>query len=283
MENNFAERRRKAIIRRRIFLGAVVLVLALVIALAAFIVSAIVSKDDSAKDADSDTSSAISSDVVSGTESKSESLQSESKPSTVVRGKYTLDAEFSKLLVVNAQNPLPEDYDYEGNLATVEQKYINGSLRQIDKDILPYMLAMIEAAWSDGVKLYIWSPYRSYSTQNMLFENQVKRCMDKGLDRASAEEEAATVVARPGTSEHHTGLACDFNMASDAFEETEMFRWMCENAEDYGFIMRYSKDKQDITGVIHESWHWRFVGINVAKEINQLDMCLEEYIEYKNK
>lgn len=283
MENNFAEIRRKAIIRRRIFLGAVVLVLALVIALAAFIVSAIVSKDDSAKDANSDTSAVISSDIVSGTESKTESVPSESKPSTVVMGNYTLDTEFSKLLVVNAQNPLPEDYDYEGNLATVEQKYINGSLRQIDKDILPYMLAMIEAAWSDGVKLYIWSPYRSYSTQNMLFENQVKRCMDKGLDRASAEEEAATVVARPGTSEHHTGLACDFNMASDAFEETEMFRWMCENAEDYGFIMRYSKDKQDITGVIHESWHWRFVGINVAKEINRLDMCLEEYIEYKNK
>ena len=92
--------------------------------------------------------------------------------------------------------------------------------------------------------------------------------------------EAATIVARPGTSEHNTGLALDINCANDSFENTATFRWLNENAEKYGFIMRYSAEKQSITGVIHESWHWRFVGINVAKEINERQMCLEEYVEY---
>ncbi|MEE1054018.1 MAG: M15 family metallopeptidase, partial [Acutalibacteraceae bacterium] len=92
---------------------------------------------------------------------------------------------------------------------------------------------------------------------------------------------AATVVARPGTSEHNTGLCADFNMASDTFETTPMYEWMCENAENYGFILRYPKEKQDITGVIYESWHWRFVGINTAKEMNNLGLTLEEYIELK--
>jgi D-alanyl-D-alanine carboxypeptidase len=71
-------------------------------------------------------------------------------------------------------------------------------------------------------------------------------------------------------------------MASDAFESTEMYTWMCENAQDYGFILRYPKDKQHITGVIYESWHWRFVGINNAKLINELGVTLEEFIEMKD-
>ena len=97
-----------------------------------------------------------------------------------------------------------------------------------------------------------------------------------------AENKAATIVARPGTSEHNTGLALDINCANDSFENTAAYKWLKENAENYGFIMRYSADKQDKTGVIHESWHWRFVGINVAKEMNRLQMCLEEYVEYKS-
>ena len=186
-------------------------------------------------------------------------------------------------MLVNGENPLPEEYDYEGNLTTIPDEYINGSLKQIDKDVWPYMKAMIDAAWADGVKLFVWSPYRSYSTQNMLFKKQVDRQIAKGIPADKAEQEAATVVARPGTSEHHTGLAADFNMADDKFETTEMYAWMQQHAADYGFIMRYSGEKQEITGVIHESWHYRFVGINNAKEMNRLNMCLEEYVEYINK
>ena len=277
--------RHKAIIRRRIFLSVCAVILAAVILLIVFAVKAVMSGGE--KDNNSSEVSSVQSDSVSDVSDVSDasdvSSEQPSTPSYPATGPNGLDANYTKLLLVNGENPLPEDYDYEGNLTTIPDKYINGSLKQIDKDVWPYMQAMIEAAWADGVKLYVWSPYRSYSTQNMLFKKQVDRQIAKGVPADKAEDEAATVVARPGTSEHHTGLAADFNMADDEFETTEMYTWMQQHAADYGFIMRYSGEKQEITGVIHESWHYRFVGINAAKEMNRLNMCLEEYVEYLNK
>lgn len=277
--------RHKAIIRRRIFLSVCAVILAAVILLIVFAVKAVISvgeKDNNSSEVSSLQSDSVSdvSDISDASEVSSEQSSTSSYPEPGPNG---LDANYTKLLLVNGENPLPEDYDYEGNLTTIPDKYINGSLKQIDKDVWPYMQAMIEAAWADGVKLYVWSPYRSYSTQNMLFKKQVDRQIAKGVPADKAEDEAATVVARPGTSEHHTGLAADFNMADDKFETTEMYRWMQQHAADYGFVMRYSGEKQSITGVIHESWHYRFVGINAAKEMNRLNMCLEEYVEYLNK
>lgn len=193
-----------------------------------------------------------------------------------------LDRDYSRLELVNSENPLAEDYDYEGNLATIDKKYLCGSLNKMDKDALLYATEMIEAAWKDNVELYILSPYRSYSTQDTLFNNEVTKLTKSGLNADEAEIKAATVVAKAGTSEHHTGLAIDFNIAEDSFANSESYRWLLENAENYGFIMRYSVEKQPITGIINESWHWRFVGINHAKAINSLDMCLEEYIDYLN-
>lgn len=268
--------RHKAIVRRRVFLSLCAVILAAVIFLIAFAVKAVMTggKNDNTP---SDTSSLQSGSV------SDVSSEEPSTPSYPATGPNGLDAAYSKLLLVNAENPLPEDYDYEGNLTTIPDNYINGSLKQIDKDVWPYMKAMIDAAWADGVKLYVWSPYRSYDKQNMLFQKQVNRQIAKGTPADKAEAEAATVVARPGTSEHHTGLAADFNMADDKFETTEMYAWMQQHAADYGFIMRYSGEKQSVTGVIHESWHYRFVGINTAKEMNRLNMCLEEYVEYLKK
>lgn len=193
-----------------------------------------------------------------------------------------LDRDYSRLELVNSENPLAEDYDYEGNLATIDKKYLCGSLNKMDKDALLYATEMIEAAWKDNVELYILSPYRSYSTQDTLFNNEVTKLTKSGLNADEAEIKAATVVAKAGTSEHHTGLAIDFNIAEDSFANSESYRWLLDNAENYGFIMRYSVEKQPITGIINESWHWRFVGINHAKAINSLDMCLEEYIDYLN-
>ena len=172
---------------------------------------------------------------------------------------------------------MPDDYDTKVReyLVEIDPQYRNNNyVTQIHKDVYPYITAMVAAAQADGVNLKVWSPFRSYAIQNDLFQKQVDRV---GGD----EEKAATVVARPGTSEHNTGLCADFNMASDTFESTPMYTWMCENAEDYGFILRYPKDKQNVTGVIYESWHWRFVGINNAKEINELGVTLEEFIEMK--
>lgn len=263
--------RRRAIIRRRIFLSCCALVLALVVAMVVFIVSTVTSKDDKKETPSSSEQSSSSEETTS------------SGPEIVTRGEYTLDANYTNLLLVNGENPLPEDYDYKGNLVTIPDKYLKGQLNQINADVWPYLQAMLDAARAEGIDIGVWSPFRDYATQEMLFKNKITRLINAGTPEADAETEAAKVVARPGTSEHHTGLALDINCANDSFEETKAYEWLSENAADYGFIMRYSAEKQSITGVIHESWHWRFVGINTAKEINDLDMCLEEYVEYKNK
>lgn len=275
-----SERRRKAIIKRRIFISLVVLVMAVLVALTAVIVAVIKNsfKTDTSDNNSSEPVSSVS-DTHSDVSSDSEPLESDDKPSTFVTPTgVTLDADFGRLLLINGENPLPDDYDTNVReyLVEIDKQYRNNDyVTQIHREVYPYITAMVAAAQADGVDLRVWSPFRSYAIQNDLFQKQVAR---SGGD----EDLAATVVARPGTSEHNTGLCADFNMADDAFEQTEMYKWMCENAEDYGFILRYPKDKTDITGVIYESWHWRFVGINNAKEINELGVTLEEYVEMKN-
>ncbi len=261
-----ATKRQRAIRRRNLFLAACIAVLMAAIAvivLIAFLIINALSGDD--KNDVSSIPRSLTDSVVSFTPLIPETGKSPEGTD--------LDPKFSRLLLVNAQNPLPEDYAYGENLTTIPAEYHNGELDEINAEVWPYMKAMLEAAWDDGVDLKVWSPYRSYETQNMLFTNQV--------NRVGSEEKAATVVARPGTSEHNTGLCADFNMASDRFEETPMFTWMQENAADYGFILRYPESMIGQTGVIYESWHWRFVGIDAAHDINNLGLTLEEYIEEK--
>ncbi len=276
-------KRQKAILKRNLFLGFCALVLILFVCLVVFIISALTKdKVDTNISENSSVTSSQESEVTVTSSENTSSEQISSAPQMVEINGVTLDASYSNLLLVNGKNPLPEDYDYEGNLTTIPQKYIKGSLTQIDKDIWPYLQAMLDAARSENIDIGVWSPYRSYTTQKMLFERQVTKQKNNGVPADQAEDKAATIVARPGTSEHNTGLALDINCANHSFENTAAYKWLKENAENYGFIMRYSADKQDKTGVIHESWHWRFVGINAAKEINRLGMCLEEYVEYKS-
>lgn len=275
------EKRRKAIVRRRIFVALLVVILALLIALGYFIVTIINgsgSNTDSPSDVPISSDMAASNDSLPSGDTQSSKEETPSEPEIFVTPTgVELDANFGRLLLINGENALPDDYDTKVReyLVEIDPQYRNNNyVTQIHKDVYPYITAMVAAAQADGVNLKVWSPFRSYAIQNDLFQKQVNRV---GGD----EEKAATVVARPGTSEHNTGLCADFNMAGDAFESTPMYTWMCENAEDYGFILRYPKDKQHITGVIYESWHWRFVGINNAKLINELGVTLEEFIEMK--
>lgn len=290
--------RQKAIVKRNIFLGICVVVIIAIIALAVYIISAISGDGQKTSTEDSSENSSITSEIMIGGESsnssesevsyseqsKTSSVESEtsskpeSKPDKTSLAK--LDPKFSNLLLVNGWNPLPEDYDYEGHLTTIPQKYIKGSLTQIDKEVWPYLKAMLDDARAEGIDIGVWSPYRSYATQKWLFEKQVKKQINNGVPESEAEDKAATIVARPGTSEHNTGLALDINCADHSFKSTKAYKWLQENAEDYGFVMRYAEDKQEKTGVIYESWHWRFVGIEAAHEMNELGMCLEEYVEY---
>ncbi len=193
-----------------------------------------------------------------------------------------LDPTYERLLLVNAENPLPDGYSADA-LTSIPNQYCNSSsANKIDKGVYPYVLAMLKAARADGVHLAVASPYRSYATQKLYFNNKVKTVIANGTPEEEAEAVAATAVARPGTSEHQTGLAVDFNAASMRFETLPACDWMMEHAEAYGFILRYPENKTDITGVMYEPWHWRFVGINTAKEINQLGVTLEEYVALKN-
>ncbi len=275
-------KRKKAIIRRRIFIALVVAILAALIALG-YLIFTIINNGGKPSDVSSE-NTLVSSDITESTddtpsaETPSSKEETPSEPEIFITPTgVELDANFGRLLLINGEHALPDDYDSKVReyLVEIDPQYRNNNyVTQIHKDVYPYITAMVAAAQKDGVDLRVWSPFRSYAIQNDLFQKQVNRV---GGDEAKA----ATVVARPGTSEHNTGLCADFNMASDAFENTQMYTWMCENAEDYGFILRYPQSKQDITGVIYESWHWRFVGINNAKEINKLGVTLEEFIEMK--
>ncbi len=277
------EKRKKAIIRRRIFI-ALLLTLFLVLVALISVVVAIIKSNNKPNNINSDFSSfssqvdVSSSDVSSSQINESSQIEESSQSQTFITPtNVELDKKFGRLLLINGENALPQDYDANVRqyLVEIDPKYRNNNyVTQIHRDVYPYITAMVAAAQKDGVDLRVWSPFRSYAIQNDLFQKQVNRV---GGDEAKA----ATVVARPGTSEHNTGLCADFNMADDAFESTPMYTWMCENAEDYGFILRYPKGKEHITGVIYESWHWRFVGIENAKQINQLGLTLEEYIKTK--
>ena len=97
---------------------------------------------------------------------------------------------------------------------------------------------------------------------------------------ADAKTAAAKVVAIPGTSDHNLGLAVDLDSVETTYENTPQFKWLKEHCTEYGFVLRYPKDKSEITGIIYEPWHYRFVGVKAAKEMVDKNMCLEEYVEY---
>ena len=298
MENSSKKTARKLAKQRGyMFIVCCIAVLIAVISLFAWLCTAVITSVMNSND-NNDTSSATSQvssstsekdDTVSETSSASSAKPSESQgstsskqePQSVQRGNYNLDANFTNLMLVNGDNPLPENYDYGANLTTIDNKYRQPGydLNQINKDVYPYMQAMCEAAWEDGVQLKVCSPYRSYSIQQTLFDRQVQKWINNGLSPEEADKKAATIVARPGTSEHHTGLAIDFVKANDSFEQHPAYAWLQEHADEYGFIMRYPKSKESITGVIYESWHYRFVGINEAKKIKDSGLCLEEYLD----
>lgn len=267
--------RRRAIRRRNIFLACCALVIIALLALIIFIISAIAKKIEPRQEGSTPDDSQVSSENVSS---------EETGPEYVQRGNYTLDANYTRLLLVNGSNPLPGESD-ESLLVEMDDSYRQKGydLKKFDKDAYPYLQAMCEAAWAENIPLKVCSPYRSYSIQKMLFDNRVKKEMSNGLSAEEADAKTATIIARPGTSEHQTGLAADFICSNDSFEGMPAFTWMQQHAAEYGFILRFPKDKQDKTGVIYESWHYRFVGINEAQKIKASGLCLEEYLEQKSE
>ena len=184
------------------------------------------------------------------------------------------------MVLVNHTSKMPDDYPFdtkECGSATA----VNKTLQTVACDAF---LEMQKAAAADGVTVWMQSGYRSVKYQTSLYERKTKYYLDKGYDNATAREKAAAVVNPPGYSEHNCGLAADLNSPEhtgldEGFEKTAAFRWLCEHAGDYGFILRYPKDAEDKTEIIYEPWHWRYVGVENAAKINASGLCFEEYIE----
>ena len=184
------------------------------------------------------------------------------------------------MVLVNHTSKMPDDYTFdtkECGSATA----VNKTLQTVACDAF---LEMQKAAAADGVTVWMQSGYRSVSYQTSLYEKKTNYYKQQGYDDAKAKEMAAAIVNPPGYSEHNCGLAADLNSPEhtgldEGFEKTAAFRWLCEHAGDYGFILRYPKDAEDKTEIIYEPWHWRYVGVENAAKINASGLCFEEYIE----
>lgn len=183
------------------------------------------------------------------------------------------------MLLTNGANPLPENYKFEE--ATV---YSAGRNWIVDARCAEDMKAMIAAAKKDGVSLILCSAYRSYELQEKNFNAKVQSYINKGYSKEDAVAKTATIIAVPGTSEHHTGLAADivtpsYQSLNSGFEKTEAFQWLYENCAEFGFVLRYPKDKVDVTKIIYEPWHYRYVGKEAAQIMMSEGICLEEFLE----
>ena len=163
------------------------------------------------------------------------------------------------VIIVNKSYSLPSDY---GNGLTT--------------DTLKAFQEMQNAAKEENLNLFIRSGFRSYLDQTIVYDKWVKK---------DGQEVADTYSARPGYSEHQTGLAMDLNSIDQDFADTKEFAWLNENAYKYGFILRYPQEKEEITGYIYEPWHYRYVGVELSKELynNGNWLTLEEYFEIDSK
>ncbi len=213
------------------------------------------------------------------TESQAETTEpvTEAKKINEETGRIIVDPEQDlwNLVVVNMGREMPSGY--KPVLAE-----ILSTGYYMDERVVPFYEQMYAAAKKDGITLTPYSGYRSYERQERNYKNLTETYMsDYGLSRAEAAEKAATVILPPGTSEHNLGLAMDICNTKDSFAFTEEYKWLTENAHKYGFILRYTEEKTDITGIVDEPWHWRFVGVEYAQDIKNSGLCLEEYLELK--
>lgn len=178
-----------------------------------------------------------------------------------------------RLVLVNFEHTLPENF-------TIELANIDNS-RQFDIRAIDELNQLLKDAKNAKVgNLWVQSAYRSIERQEELFNNKVEQYMSYGKTREEAERLTRQFINESNTSEHNLGLAVDFNNIKVDFEKTKAFEWLKENAENYGFILRYAQEKEDITKVSYEPWHWRYVGVEHAQKMNEMEMCLEEYIDY---
>ncbi len=181
------------------------------------------------------------------------------------------------LTLVNRDYILPENYTVK-TAQTVVDIYGGYSYGLLDYRVAPHYIEMYNAALEDGIKLSPLSGYRSIAHQKRNFEARINLYMNQGYSKKQATIMASEIILPPQTSEHNAGLCMDILSIYESFENTKEYRWLQEHAADYGFVLRYPKDKQDITNITFEPWHWRYVGVEAAKEMKAKNLCLEEYL-----
>lgn len=215
-------------------------------------------------------------DLVQTPETEAGELSSEENTDRPDYSDYAFDKEDWRLLLVNKQHSIPDGYTFP--LGT-----ITGGMR-CDERILEDLLAMMQAAKSDGIDLEVCSPYRDYNRQTYLFERKIKLYMNAGLSYIDAYKTASKTVTSPNASEHQIGLAIDFYSSTyrsldEGFADTETGKWLAAHSFEYGFILRYPEGREYITGIEYEPWHFRYVGVEAATVITDREITLEEFWE----
>lgn len=223
------------------------------------------SSDDSSKELDSSSSAASSS--ASSSQNASSSSGNSSAPVDSDDPYY----EASMPLLVNPDNLMPEGYS--PTVVSVGGNY------KLETRAAAAWQKMQAAASNDGVSLWIISAYRTLERQTELYNEKVAEYKALGYSEADAKVEAGKWVAVPGTSEHCLGYAADLCSLEESFENSNQFAWLQKHCAEYGFILRFPKDKVSITKISYEPWHYRYVGSNHAKIIMSEGICLEEYLD----
>ncbi len=180
-----------------------------------------------------------------------------------------------RLLLVNSTHPLADDYSVD----LTELR--NG--QSVDTRILSDLQEMFDAARSEDIYPIISDAYRTREDQQTLMDDVIQNYEDEGYSSEEASSKAEQVIAKPGTSEHETGLAIDIAGDDDYDQDTDsVLEWMNSNAYKYGFILRYPSGKESVTGAEAENDHYRYVGKEAAKVIHDQGICLEEYLSQNN-
>ena len=232
-------------------------------------------KEEKAKPVKSEKKEQSESKTESAPESSSKpEVKAESKPESKAAEKNAEERDW-RLILVNPDNLIPDDFEVD--LEMTRYGY------EVDSRIVKDVENLINAAAKDNVSLLICYGYRTLEQSQQLFEKQINRQLARGLSQEEAVAEAKRWVAPPGTSDHHTGLALDivtpeYQVLNHGFFNTPAGQWMAKNCWDYGFVIRFPEDKQDITGITYEPWHLRFVGKEHSIAMRDNNECLEEYV-----
>ncbi len=194
-------------------------------------------------------------------------------------GLAKVSAGVKDILLVNKEHPLEDSY--KPRLQKIKEYGVN-----VDSSIYEALIHMLHAGEQEGLSFWVASGYRSMERQRELLDEDIEELVQRGYSVSEAYEEVIKETMPVGCSEHATGLAVDivakdYQILDEKQGRTEEIKWLQENCSQYGFILRYPKGKEEITKVSYESWHFRYVGVDAAKEIMSQGITLEEYLQFQ--